>query len=132
MYFCFFRIFTTMLGHKSSLSPIIALLKEAGASSWSETEFCQGRTTRWGLAWTFCSNLRVPKLPLIRPKNNGKGPPPLNYVISAERWSNKGDFAVACILMKIIVLFHSLKVKYSSYWFYLHMALNLMLCCIDF
>jgi methyltransferase len=103
-----------MLGHKSSLAPIIAFLKEAGASSWSETEFCQGRTTRWGLAWTFFDNFKVPKLPLIRPKNNGKGPPPLNYIISAERWSNKGDLTVACILMKIIELFNSLKVIYKS------------------
>lgn len=103
-----------MLGHKSSLAPIIAFLKEAGASSWSETEFCQGRTTRWGLAWTFFDNFKVPKLPLIRPKNNGKGPPPLNYIISAERWSNKGDLTGACILMKIIELFNSLKVIYKS------------------
>jgi methyltransferase len=107
-------MFTTMLGHKSSLAPIILLLKEAGASSWSETEFCQGRTTRWGLAWTFCDNLTVPKLPQIRPKNNGKGPPPLNYIISDERWSNKGDLSVACVLMKILELLNSLKVVYNS------------------
>nr|SVE83602.1 EOG090X04JL [Daphnia pulex] len=105
------RMFTTMLGHKSSLAPIILLLKEAGASSWSETEFCQGRTTRWGLAWTFCDDLTVPKLPQIRPKNNGKGPPPLNYVISDERWSNKGDLSVACVLMKILELLNSLKME---------------------
>lgn len=111
--FLHFRLFTTMVGHKSSLVPIKAFLKEAGACSWNETEFCQGRTTRWGLAWTFCDNIVLANPPLSRRKNNVKGPPPLNYSISREQWSSKGEFSVACVLLKSVELLNSLKVRPS-------------------
>nr|SVE71619.1 EOG090X04JL [Daphnia similis] len=105
------RLFTTMVGHKSSLIPIKALLKEAGACSWNETEFCQGRTTRWGLAWTFCDNIVLANTSQSRRENNVKGPPPLNYSISRERWSSKGEFNVAYVLLKSVELLNNLKME---------------------
>uniref|UniRef100_A0A1A9W7T3 U6 snRNA m(6)A methyltransferase n=1 Tax=Glossina brevipalpis TaxID=37001 RepID=A0A1A9W7T3_9MUSC len=48
------RIFTTMLGHKSSLSKIMDILKEKKIQHFCSTEFHQGNTTRWGIAWSFC------------------------------------------------------------------------------
>ncbi|KAG6452831.1 hypothetical protein O3G_MSEX007772 [Manduca sexta] len=46
------RIFTTMVGHKYNLAELIQDLK-ADKIIYTHTEFCQGRVTRWGLAWTF-------------------------------------------------------------------------------
>lgn len=56
------RIYTTMIGHKSSLSPLKKLLRDHEVVSFKQTEFCQGHTTRWGLAWTFC-NIDLRKIP---------------------------------------------------------------------
>lgn len=42
-----------MLGHKSSVEPLIEALKTCGTRSYSRAEFCQGRTKRWAIAWTF-------------------------------------------------------------------------------
>ncbi|XP_073980848.1 U6 small nuclear RNA (adenine-(43)-N(6))-methyltransferase isoform X1 [Rhodnius prolixus] len=47
------RIYTVMLGCKSSLSPLKDYLKQKKVASYATTMFCQGRTTRWGLAWTY-------------------------------------------------------------------------------
>ncbi|CAH1638254.1 unnamed protein product [Spodoptera littoralis] len=45
-------IFTTMVGHKYNLSVLLQDLKSEGISH-THAEFCQGRVTRWGLAWTY-------------------------------------------------------------------------------
>ncbi|XP_023938566.2 U6 small nuclear RNA (adenine-(43)-N(6))-methyltransferase isoform X2 [Bicyclus anynana] len=45
-------IFTTMVGHKFNLKELIIDLKADGIK-YTTTEFCQGRVTRWGLAWTY-------------------------------------------------------------------------------
>ncbi|XP_034832389.1 U6 small nuclear RNA (adenine-(43)-N(6))-methyltransferase [Maniola hyperantus] len=45
-------IFTTMVGHKFNLKELVTDLKADGIT-YTTTEFCQGRVTRWGLAWTY-------------------------------------------------------------------------------
>ncbi|KAM3965181.1 U6 small nuclear RNA (adenine-(43)-N(6))-methyltransferase [Aphomia sociella] len=45
-------IYTTMIGHKYNLQELLQDLKEEGIT-FTYTEFCQGRVTRWGLAWTY-------------------------------------------------------------------------------
>lgn len=47
------KVFTTMLGHKSSLAPIQSELNAQRICNYCTTEFCQGRTMRWAIAWTF-------------------------------------------------------------------------------
>ncbi|XP_065663992.1 RNA N6-adenosine-methyltransferase mettl16 [Hydra vulgaris] len=47
------RWFTTMLGKKSSLKELVKYIKHNQISKFTTTEFVQGRTMRWGLAWTF-------------------------------------------------------------------------------
>jgi len=44
-------IYTTMLGKKSSISPLKILLTSFGLHNVATYEFCQGRTMRWGLCW---------------------------------------------------------------------------------
>ncbi|KAK8953708.1 hypothetical protein KSP40_PGU004079 [Platanthera guangdongensis] len=48
-----FRWFTTMVGRKANLKSLISKLREVGVSIVKTTEFVQGHTTRWGLAWSF-------------------------------------------------------------------------------
>lgn len=57
------KICTTMLGHKSSLLAIETELKTTGVWNYSTTEFCQGRTTRWGIAWSFSDEFLLSTVP---------------------------------------------------------------------
>ncbi|KAL7686667.1 putative METTL16/RlmF family, S-adenosyl-L-methionine-dependent methyltransferase [Plasmopara halstedii] len=49
--------YTSMVGKKSSLRKILALLRGKNVQSTRTTEFFQGRTKRWGIAWTFSVDL---------------------------------------------------------------------------
>jgi 23S rRNA (adenine1618-N6)-methyltransferase len=47
------RWFTSMVGRKMNLKFLISKVREAGATVVKTTEFVQGQTARWGLAWSF-------------------------------------------------------------------------------
>ncbi|XP_063973301.1 U6 small nuclear RNA (adenine-(43)-N(6))-methyltransferase isoform X3 [Diachasmimorpha longicaudata] len=47
------RIYTTMVGHKSSLGFLKRVFKDKEIGNFTWTEFCQGYTKRWGIAWSF-------------------------------------------------------------------------------
>ena len=53
-----FRLFTSQLGKKSSLDQIQKHLRDIRHT---ETEFCQGNTMRWGVAWTFDEKFHWPE-----------------------------------------------------------------------
>ncbi|PON55072.1 S-adenosyl-L-methionine dependent methyltransferase, Mett10D, predicted [Parasponia andersonii] len=53
-----FRWYTTMVGRKSNLKFLISKLREVGVSIVKTTEFVQGQTCRWGLAWSFVPSVR--------------------------------------------------------------------------
>lgn len=42
-----------MVGKKSSLKSLTSKLREVGVSLVKTTEFVQGQTCRWGIAWSF-------------------------------------------------------------------------------
>ena len=42
-----------MIGRKANLKLLISKVRAAGASVVKTTEFVQGQTARWGLAWSF-------------------------------------------------------------------------------
>ncbi|GKA60873.1 methyltransferase-like protein 16 isoform X1 [Tanacetum coccineum] len=48
-----FRWYTSMVGKKSSLKSLTSKLREVGVSVVKTTEFVQGQTCRWGIAWSF-------------------------------------------------------------------------------
>ncbi|KAH1015063.1 U6 small nuclear RNA (adenine-(43)-N(6))-methyltransferase [Dendroctonus ponderosae] len=50
------KLYTTMVGQKSSLPALKKCLREAKVHSFKVAEFCQGNTTRWGLAWTYLNH----------------------------------------------------------------------------
>ncbi|XP_045622199.1 RNA N6-adenosine-methyltransferase METTL16 isoform X2 [Procambarus clarkii] len=53
------RIFTTLIGTKANIKPIKGALSAASPSCSVVTQFCQGRTMRWGVAWTYDSALQL-------------------------------------------------------------------------
>lgn len=48
-----FRWYTSMVGKKSNLKILISKLRAVGITIVKTTEFVQGQTCRWGLAWSF-------------------------------------------------------------------------------
>ncbi|KAA8546089.1 hypothetical protein F0562_020460 [Nyssa sinensis] len=48
-----FRWYTSMVGRKSNLKILMSRLREVGVTIVKTTEFVQGQTCRWGLAWSF-------------------------------------------------------------------------------
>ncbi|GLV35024.1 uncharacterized protein CBL_09504 [Carabus blaptoides fortunei] len=75
------RIFTTMVGHKCNLAALKQLLRQVEVTSFKQTEFHQGHTTRWGLAWTYYDiDLRkVPQATVAAARKKPK--PPLKFAI---------------------------------------------------
>lgn len=65
------RVYSTMLGHKANVRPVLRLLAELGIRNVARTEFCQGRTTRWAIAWTFDDTIRLASVPATGPTCGG-------------------------------------------------------------
>lgn len=57
------RWYSCMLGKKCSLTPLKMELRNQGVPKVTHTEFCQGRTMRWALAWSFYDDVSVPSPP---------------------------------------------------------------------
>lgn len=85
------RIYSSMLGHKSTLVDLVSYLKEQNINNFTSTVFCQtGKTMRWGLAWTFCEEFQLSTFKdhtmiLEKPSLNVKNI--LNYEIPNEKFS---------------------------------------------
>ncbi|KAK2714144.1 U6 small nuclear RNA (adenine-(43)-N(6))-methyltransferase-like isoform X2 [Artemia franciscana] len=109
-------IFTTMLGHKVSVKPVKRLCEAAGASVCT-TEFCQGRTMRWGVAWTF---RQIPFEKCLAVKRE-KPKPPMTWVVPQIRFKEKAytvkniDAATVNILDSLKMMIEPIRsTKYST------------------
>ncbi|XP_050451458.1 U6 small nuclear RNA (adenine-(43)-N(6))-methyltransferase [Cataglyphis hispanica] len=62
------KIYTTMIGRKADLFDLKKLIRSKDIENITWTEFCQGHTTRWGLAWSFLPKnvLDLNSAPVIR------------------------------------------------------------------
>lgn len=69
-----------MLGKKCSLAPLKEELRVQGVPKVTYTEFCQGRTMRWALAWSFYDDVTVPSPPSKRRKLE-KPRKPITFVV---------------------------------------------------
>ncbi|XP_021956825.1 U6 small nuclear RNA (adenine-(43)-N(6))-methyltransferase [Folsomia candida] len=58
-------IYTTMLGLKRHLKQVISYLRHHNIANYTTTEFVQGKTMRWGIAWSFSVNLLPPQPDLV-------------------------------------------------------------------
>ncbi|KAK9931231.1 hypothetical protein M0R45_018517 [Rubus argutus] len=65
-----FRWYTSMLGRKSNLKLLTSKLWEVGATVVKTTEFVQGQTCRWGLAWSFLPPAKKIVSSHVAEKNN--------------------------------------------------------------
>jgi 23S rRNA (adenine1618-N6)-methyltransferase len=59
-----------MLGRKSNLKLLTSKLWEVGATVVKTTEFVQGQTCRWGLAWSFLPPAKKIVSSHVAEKNN--------------------------------------------------------------
>ncbi|XP_066455727.1 RNA N6-adenosine-methyltransferase METTL16 [Eleutherodactylus coqui] len=57
------RWYSCMLGKKCSLAPLKEELRIQGVPKVAHTEFYQGRTMRWALAWSFYDDVVIPNPP---------------------------------------------------------------------
>uniref|UniRef100_A0A8C4SI16 U6 small nuclear RNA (adenine-(43)-N(6))-methyltransferase n=1 Tax=Erpetoichthys calabaricus TaxID=27687 RepID=A0A8C4SI16_ERPCA len=57
------RWYSCMLGKKCSLTPLKEELRKQGVPKVTHTEFCQGRTMRWALAWSYYEDVTAPSPP---------------------------------------------------------------------
>ncbi|KAI2656276.1 RNA N6-adenosine-methyltransferase mettl16 [Labeo rohita] len=74
------RWYSCMLGKKCSLAPLKDELRKQGVSKVTHTEFCQGRTMRWALAWSFYDDVPVPSPPCKKRKLE-KARKPLTFTV---------------------------------------------------
>ncbi|KAL3533916.1 hypothetical protein ACH5RR_007437 [Cinchona calisaya] len=65
-----FRWYTSMIGRKSNLKILISKLREVGVTVVKTTEFVQGQTCRWGLAWSFVPPYKKIVSSHVTEKNN--------------------------------------------------------------
>ncbi|KAF8410436.1 hypothetical protein HHK36_002965 [Tetracentron sinense] len=65
-----FRWYTSMVGRKLNLKVLVAKLREVGVTIVKTTEFVQGQTCRWGLAWSFVPPARKIIASHVAKKNN--------------------------------------------------------------
>lgn len=59
-----------MVGKKSNLKILMSKLRSVGVTIVKTTEFVQGQTCRWGIAWSFVPPARKMILPHVAEKNN--------------------------------------------------------------
>uniref|UniRef100_A0A8C7DDZ7 U6 small nuclear RNA (adenine-(43)-N(6))-methyltransferase n=1 Tax=Oncorhynchus kisutch TaxID=8019 RepID=A0A8C7DDZ7_ONCKI len=74
------RWYSCMLGKKCSLAPLKEELRKQGVPKVTHTEFCQGRTMRWALAWSFYDDVTVPSPPSKKRKLE-KSRKPLTFML---------------------------------------------------
>lgn len=102
------RIYSSMIGKKSSLPPLKEELRKLKVPKFATTEFCQGKTMRWGLAWTFDQTVNFPKSLFQESK---KERPPLVYQV--PRAPTDLDYDVAHISARIKALLTDLKIQHD-------------------
>ncbi|VDI68941.1 methyltransferase [Mytilus galloprovincialis] len=81
------RVYTSMVGKKTSLSPLKEELRKLKILNFSTIEFCQGKTMRWGLGWSFDENIKFP----IKCEDKKSNETKISMVLTAYQntWSNQ-------------------------------------------
>jgi len=88
------KIFTVLLGHKSSVNQVKKILYSSSVKHITVTQFCQGKTMRWGVAWTYFSDISIDQVKGTKVKAT---PKPFSLVIEkSELTSNEEINALIC------------------------------------
>ncbi|XP_045517927.1 U6 small nuclear RNA (adenine-(43)-N(6))-methyltransferase isoform X1 [Pieris brassicae] len=102
-------IFTTMIGHKYNLKEFLLDLKAEGIKC-TTTEFCQGRVTRWGVAWSFHNSCDLSKLENHKKDKTTKKNSPITFVIPKVP---DQSYTVESISNKLKYILDDLKIEYK-------------------
>lgn len=96
-----------MVGYKSSLGPLKNELNTIGACAVAEAGFFQGRTTRWGIAWTFDPDIKLNDFMPNKEKESQmvKLKPPVCFPISESYDSTTALTKLTELLMYLKVIF---------------------------
>jgi len=95
-----------MVGQKSSLDVLTSELRKVGVASSTQTEFCQGYVTRWGLAWTFLPEVSLQVV--SKKKKKKKEKPPMKYAVPIP--DDPLCYTVSTVTSKLKALFTLLQV----------------------
>lgn len=83
------RWYTSMIGLKRTIQPLIRLLNDHGITNYIVTSFTQGKTVRWGIAWSFHADrpVKAHAIETWRPvyQFEIKLPKNLDYVLQSMR-----------------------------------------------
>ncbi|KAK3589134.1 hypothetical protein CHS0354_017101 [Potamilus streckersoni] len=104
------RVYTTMLGKKISVLVLKDELKRRKVPKYSTTEFCQGKTMRWGLAWTFDETVEFPKSLFQEAK---KEKPPMTFNLPTMFPENI-EYMIPPIAKFFKKHFEELKIEYKE------------------
>ncbi|KAM9320300.1 RNA N(6)-adenosine-methyltransferase METTL16 [Gastrophryne carolinensis] len=77
------RWYSCMLGKKCSLAPLKEELRIQGVPKVAHTEFFQGKTMRWALAWSFYDDVIIPNPPSKKRKLEKQRKPMMFTVLEA-------------------------------------------------
>lgn len=106
------RLYTSMFGKKASLGKVKAYLREKGITNFTSTTFCQGRTMRWAVAWTFDPSYRFPKSLVEAQKKEQRDRKPIICLISRAS-SDLPDTAFSDIARSIRDLLDELEMSFT-------------------
>ncbi|XP_053376165.1 RNA N6-adenosine-methyltransferase mettl16-like [Mercenaria mercenaria] len=105
------RVYTSLLGKKMSLSLLKDVLQRKKVPKYASTEFCQGKTMRWGIAWTFDETVEFPKSSFKEQKNIK---PPLHLEIPRSSAEVVGDYTVPTHSWFLIKQLEELKIHFYT------------------
>ncbi|XP_023288443.1 U6 small nuclear RNA (adenine-(43)-N(6))-methyltransferase-like [Orussus abietinus] len=91
------KLYTTMVGRKSSLSLLMKEMERRNIINTTCTEFCQGYTKRWGLAWSFLSRdkLDLTKAPTIASRQHKASLPVGVPIPKGDKFSSVNEVIIA-------------------------------------
>lgn len=101
------KIYTTLVGKKNDFLTLQEEIRKTSPKSFLTTEFCQGRTTRWGIAWSYSDiNLEKEISEQKSKKNKNKGKTALRHVIENKKLDD--------VVPKIKKLLEDLKLQFND------------------
>lgn len=102
------RVLTAMLGKKKDLKEMTRFFQEANVE-FTTTEFCQGKTMRWGVAWTHLDDVNLSIVPQM--KHVAHKPP---MVFDLPRFIPGVKYTAETICTRVKELLANVQIKFTS------------------
>lgn len=108
------KLFTVMLGKKASLKSLKKKLQSHRGDNvlnFIETEFCQGKTIRWGLAWTLDLSLSLKSVQKI---SHAKESPTFVHKVPESRFLSRYRYTLNGVTECILELLDDIQIDKSQ------------------